>query len=149
MQRLILALTSNLGLGYIPFAPGTFGTLAGIPAFFLLSFLCPWGRAGIFLALLLVSFWLAGKAGKFYGIIDDKRIVIDELVGYLTGVLWFSFSWPTALAGFALFRFFDILKPWPVCWFDRKMKNAFGVVLDDLMAGLYTAAILCIAVRLW
>ncbi len=142
MHRLILVFSSNFGLGYFPAAPGTIGTLAGIPAFYLLARLHPFGRGAALLALLLFSFWIAGQAGKIYGVVDDKRIVIDELVGYLVGVVWLPFSWPVAVSGFVLFRFFDILKPPPVSWLDRKIKNGFGVVLDDVMAGIYTAAVL-------
>ncbi|MEJ2200160.1 MAG: phosphatidylglycerophosphatase A [Desulfuromonadaceae bacterium] len=142
MRWLILFLASNAGLGYAPVASGTFGTLAGIPAFYLLSH-C---SGGVFLAvwsvLLLLSFWVAGEAGRIYGVVDDGRIVIDELVGYLATVAFLPFSWPVALLGFLLFRLFDILKPPPVSWFDRKMKNGYGVVLDDVAAGLYAAAVL-------
>ena len=97
------------------------------------------------LALLLFSFWVAEEAGKIYGVPDDRRIVVDELVGYLVGVAWLPFSWPTAAAGFVFFRIFDILKPPPASWLDRNLKNGFGVVLDDVMAGVYTALALYLA----
>jgi phosphatidylglycerophosphatase A len=142
MRRFILVFSSNFGLGYCPMAPGTFGTLAGVPAFFFLSRLSPAGRGAVLAALLLFSFWIAEKAGKIYGLPDDKRIVIDEMVGYLVSVLWFPFSWRMALAGFAFFRFFDVTKPPPASWLDRNLKNGFGVVLDDVMAGIYTAGLL-------
>jgi len=139
MKRFILFLSSNAGLGYAPIAPGTVGTLAGIPAFYLLSGLSPWLYSITWLGLLFLSFWAAGEAGKIYGVVDDGRIVIDELVGYLTTVAFLPFSWLAALFGFILFRIFDILKPPPASWFDEKMKNGYGVVLDDVMAGLYGA----------
>jgi phosphatidylglycerophosphatase A len=142
MRRLILLFASNFGLGYSPMAPGTIGTLAGIPAFFLLSHLAPAGRGAVLAALLLFSFWIAAEAGKIYGLPDDRHIVIDELVGYLVGVVWFPFSWRTALAGFVFFRLFDVTKPPPASWLDRNLKNGFGVVLDDVMAGIYTAVFL-------
>ena len=142
MRWLILVFSSNFGLGYFPIAPGTVGTLAGIPAFFLLALLQPFWRGAVLLALLLFSFWVAEKAGKIYGVADDKRIVVDELVGYLVSVAWLPFSWPAAAAGFVLFRLFDILKPPPASWFDQNLKNGFGVVLDDVMAGVYSAAVL-------
>ena len=74
--------------------------------------------------------------------VDDKRIVIDELVGYLISVCFLPFSWTTAAVGFVLFRIFDILKPPPVSWIDKNLKNGFGVVLDDVMAGVYAAVAL-------
>ncbi|MBN1140332.1 MAG: phosphatidylglycerophosphatase A [Deltaproteobacteria bacterium] len=138
----ILILSSNLGLGYAPIAPGTFGTLAGIPCFWLLAQRSMAIQLAVFLALLILSIWAAQQAGEIHGNADDGRIVIDELMGYLTTVLFLPFTWPTALAAFVLFRIFDILKPPPASTFDRNLKNGFGVVLDDVAAGLYAAAVL-------
>jgi phosphatidylglycerophosphatase A len=139
MRRLILFLASNAGLGYAPVAPGTFGTLAGIPVFYFIScFNWPLQFLSL-LALLFLSFWVADRAGQIYGEADDGRIVIDELVGYLVTVAFLPFSWGTALLGFVWFRIFDILKPPPANWFDRELKNGIGVTLDDLVAGLYAA----------
>jgi phosphatidylglycerophosphatase A len=139
MRRFILFLSSNAGLGYAPFASGTFGTLAGIPAYWLLAKLPPTLWLLAVLALFFLSCWVAGAAGKIYGIVDDGRIVIDELVGYLVTIAFLPFSWKTAILGFFLFRFFDILKPQPARYFDRQIKNGYGVVLDDVVAGLYAA----------
>jgi phosphatidylglycerophosphatase A len=144
MRRIILFFSSNAGLGYAPFAPGTVGTLAGIPFFFLLAPLPPFLFAAIWLALLLFSFWIAQRAGQIYGVVDDRRIVIDELLGYLLTVAFLPFTWTAALLGFAFFRLFDILKPPPASWFDRQVKNGVGVVMDDVIAGVYGA----IALRL-
>jgi phosphatidylglycerophosphatase A len=144
MRRIILFFSSNAGLGYAPFAPGTVGTLAGIPFFFLLAPLQPFLFAAIWLVLLLFSFWIAQRAGQIYGVVDDRRIVIDELLGYLLTVAFLPFTWTAALLGFAFFRLFDILKPPPASWFDRRVKNGFGVVMDDVVAGIYGA----IALRL-
>jgi len=139
VRRFVLFLSSNAGLGYAPFASGTVGTLAGIPVFWLMAPLPPALYALTWTALLFLSFWAAGAAGKIYGVADDGRIVIDELVGYLATVAFLPFSWTSAIAGFLLFRFFDISKIPPASWFDRKMKNGFGVVLDDVVAGVYGA----------
>lgn len=142
MRRFILVLATNGGLGNAPFAPGTVGTLAGIPVYYLLAQL-PLPTYGlIWLALLLLSFWVAQRAGQIYGVVDDGRIVIDELVGYLLTVAGHPFSWTAALLGFLLFRLFDVSKVPPANWFDRKMKNGVGVVLDDVVAGLYAALVL-------
>lgn len=138
-RRLILALTSNAGLGYCPVAPGTAGTLAGIPAFYLLAGLSPPLYAAVLAALAVLACALAEAAGRIYGVVDDGRIVLDELAGYLVTVAFLPFSWTAALLGFFLFRVFDVLKPPPASWFDRRMKNGVGVVLDDLAAGLYAA----------
>lgn len=148
MRRTILLLATNGGLGYAPFAPGTVGTLAGIPVFYLLAGLPAPLYSLVWLLLLLLSFWVAGEAGKAFGVVDDGRIVIDELVGYLVTVAFHPFSWTTALLGFVLFRLFDIAKPPPANWYDNHMKNGVGVVLDDVVAGLYGAAALYFALPL-
>lgn len=142
MRRFILLLATNGGLGNAPFASGTVGTLAGIPVFYLMAKLTPALYALVWVALLLVSFWSASEAGKIYGVVDDGRIVIDELVGYLATVAFLPFSWTAALLGFIFFRIFDITKLPPARWFDRKVKNGVGVVMDDVVAGLYGAAAL-------
>ena len=139
MQRFVLFLSSNAGLGYAPFAPGTFGTLAGIPVFWLLAPMPAWLYVVTWLGLLAIACWAADLAGKHYGVVDDGRIVIDELVGYLVTVAFLPFNWTNALLGFAFFRLFDIAKPFPASWFDKKMKNGIGVVLDDVAAGVYGA----------
>lgn len=149
MRPFVLFLSSNAGLGYSPFAPGTVGTLAGIPAFWLLASLPPGLYALTWTALLFLSFWAAGEAGKHYGVVDDGRIVIDELVGYLATVAFLPFSWTAAIAGFLLFRLFDISKIPPASWFDRKMKNGYGVVLDDVVAGIYGAIALRVFLHLF
>ncbi|NIQ98486.1 MAG: phosphatidylglycerophosphatase A [Desulfuromonadales bacterium] len=139
MRRFILLLATNGGLGNAPFASGTVGTLAGIPVFYLMAKLPPALYVAVWVALLLLSFWVATEAGKIYGVVDDGRIVIDELVGYLATVAFVPFSWTAALLGFVFFRLFDISKLPPAHWFDRKMKNGVGVVLDDVVAGVYGA----------
>ncbi len=139
MRRLILFLSTNAGLGLAPVVPGTFGTLAGPPVFYLLAGRPATVYAGVWLAILLVACWTAGAAGKIYGVVDDGRIVIDELTGYLVTVAFLPFSWRAAILGFVLFRLFDIVKPFPASWFDRRMKNGVGVVLDDVVAGFYGA----------
>lgn len=139
MRRFILFFSSNAGLGYAPVASGTFGTLAGIPAYWLLAKLPPALWLLTVLALFFLACWVADAAGKIYGIVDDGRIVIDELVGYLVTIALLPFTWKAAVLGFLLFRFFDIAKPQPARYFDRTVKNGYGVVLDDVVAGLYGA----------
>lgn len=148
MRRLALLLASNLGLGYAPVVPGTFGTLAGLPAFWLLADLTPAAYLLAWAAITAVAVWAAGEAGRHYGVVDDRRIVIDELSGYLVTVALLPWNWTTALLGFAWFRVFDILKPPPVGWIDRRCKNGFGVVFDDVAAGIYAAIALRVTLRL-
>ena len=148
-RKLVLFLSSNAGLGYAPIASGTFGTLAGIPAFYYLSrFSWPLQLLTL-IAILFLSFWACDVAGKYYGEEDDGRIVIDELIGYLITTAFLPFSWPAAILGFIWFRILDILKPPPADWFDREMKNGLGVTLDDVVAGIYAAILLRICLALF
>jgi phosphatidylglycerophosphatase A len=147
MRRLALLLASNFGLGYAPVASGTFGTLAGLPAFWLLAGLAPAAYALVWGVITAIAVWAAGVAGRHYGVADDGRIVIDELSGYLVTVALLPWSWTTALLGFAWFRVFDILKPPPVRWIDRRFKNGCGVVFDDVAAGIYAA--IALRATLW
>lgn len=148
-DRLALFLATNAGLGYAPVASGTFGTLLGIPLFYLMAPLAPVYHSLCWVVILLMAFWSASVAGKIFAVVDDGRIVSDELIGYLTTVAFLPFSWPTAIAGFFLFRLFDIVKVWPASWFDTKVKNAFGVVMDDVAAGVYAAVCLRLLIHLW
>lgn len=147
MRRLALLLASNLGLGYAPVAPGTFGTLAGLPVFWLMAGLPPTGYLLAWAGITAGAVWAASVAGRHYGVVDDGRIVIDELAGYLMTVALLPWSWTTALLGFAWFRLFDILKPPPVNWIDYRCKNGFGVVFDDVAAGIYAA--IALRITLW
>ncbi|MFO7812859.1 MAG: phosphatidylglycerophosphatase A [Pelovirga sp.] len=137
-------LATNGGLGYAPLAPGTFGTLAGIPAFYYLSCLPGSLQFVVLVAVIALSVIICRHAGRYFGEADDSRIVIDELAGYLVTVAFLPFSWGTALLAFFWFRLFDILKPPPIGYIDRNVKNGFGVTFDDVLAGVYAA----IAVRL-
>ena len=142
-------LAFGLGTGLSPKAPGTVGTLLGFPLYFLLAAALPW--PAVLLALLLafvVGVKLCDMAGKAVGVADHGGIVWDEIVA-MALVLCFT---PSGLGwwigGFVAFRFFDILKPWPIRYFDRHWKNGFGVMFDDLLAAGY--AILAIRVaQIW
>lgn len=127
--------------GYAPAAPGTFGTLGAIPLYLALSSLpVGWYLAAV-LAFSALSALAAQRAGSYWGVPDASPIVIDEVAGYLLTMTLVRPSWATVVVGFLLFRVFDILKPWPASAFDR-MKNGFGVVMDDLAAGAYAWAAL-------
>lgn len=146
-QHLILLIATNMGLGYIRKAPGTFGTLAGIPVFYLVASCPAWGAILAWAAVFIIACWSAAGAGRHFGVVDDGRIVIDELIGYLTAVMFLPFTWSSAILAFVLFRFFDIFKIFPANWFDNHLKNAFGVVLDDVVAGVYAGIVLRLCVH--
>jgi len=136
-NRLVLLFASALGLGYLPLMPGTFGTFLGALIFYFLAKTQLWGYILGTIAILGLSFWLADRAEQILKIRDPQIVVIDEVVGYLIAMMSFPPEWKFMLAGFILFRFFDIAKIWPASFFDRSVKRGFGVVMDDVAAGVY------------
>jgi len=122
--------------GYSPIAPGTVGTAGAIPLYWALSRVSQAWQLAAFGALLVVAIVAAGRAGRYWQVADASPIVIDEVVGYLVATAFVPFSWPVAIWAFLLFRAFDVLKPWPASAFDR-IKSGFGVVMDDVAAGVY------------
>lgn len=139
-------LAFGFGSGASPWAPGTAGTLVAVPLYFLLAeFL----SLPLYIAMLLVTFilgcWLCEKTSADLGVHDHGGIVWDEFVGYWLTMVALPVSWTWALAGFILFRFFDILKPWPIRWIDKKVKGGFGIMLDDVLAAVYAGGLLHLA----
>ena len=122
--------------GYAPVAPGTFGTLGAIPLYWALTWLTWPAYLAATAALTALGMVAAHRAGRYWGVADASPIVVDEVAGYLVTMALVPFSWPAAIAGFVLFRIFDVLKPWPASAFDR-VKNGFGVVMDDVAAGVF------------
>jgi len=128
---------TGLGLGLAPKMPGTFGTLLGLPLWWLASGLTWPAYLGLTVFIFLLGWWAAHKAESDLGRHDAPEVVIDEVAGYLvTMFLAPPLPW-VMLWGFVFFRLFDILKPWPVGWADRKLPGAFGVMMDDVLAGVY------------
>ncbi len=130
--------------GKIKFMPGTFGTLSAVPIliyFFNNTLLI---NILILLILFLSSLLLLNYSYKnnLFDNIDDKSIVIDEIIGYLSFMIFFDTNVTNIIIGFLLFRFFDILKPFPISYVDKKIKNSFGVIFDDLLAGLFSGILL-------
>jgi phosphatidylglycerophosphatase A len=141
LNRFISILATGFGVGYIPIAPGTLGTLVAIPIYYFLSEI-PFPLYEITLiGFFFLAVWVSEKAEAVFGKKDDRRIVIDEMMGFFVTMLWVPKTPLIILAGFILFRFFDILKPFPIRRFE-KVRGGFGVVLDDVMAGVYSNIIL-------
>jgi phosphatidylglycerophosphatase A len=139
-RALIIFLASGAYLGYAPVASGTFGTLAGVaiyPAFDALrNFSLPI-YALTFCALVAAAIIIAGEAEDIFGEKDSGKITIDEVAGYVAATLFVRPSLAVVAASFLLFRFFDVVKPWPASYFDREVRGGPGVVLDDVISGLY------------
>ncbi len=152
LDTLAIIIATAGGAGFSPFAPGTAGTLVTIPLYFLLGRLqLPvWMQLAVILVVSVVSVITAQRVGKrFFHATDASQIVIDEVAGYLLTVALIPFTWKSALLGFGLFRLFDITKPWPASYFDRKVHNGFGVTMDDLCAGVYGRIALGVILHYW
>jgi phosphatidylglycerophosphatase A len=141
MNRFVLFLAAGFGAGYIPVAPGTAGTLVAIPIFLVLSSI-PFPLYELTLiTFFFLSSWISDQAQRHFGKKDDPKIVIDEMMGFLITMLWIPKTTLFIILGFFLFRFFDIVKPPPIRLLERA-RGGFGVVLDDVMAGVYSNIIL-------
>ena len=136
MNRFILLLASGLGAGFSPFAPGTVGTLVAIPMELLFSSIFSPVYELTILTFFFFSSWIAEKAQNHWEKKDDQRIVIDEIMGYFLTMLWIPKTLLFISVGFLLFRLLDIVKPFP-CRQLEKVRGGFGVVLDDVFAGIY------------
>jgi phosphatidylglycerophosphatase A len=137
MRRFIILLATWWGVGFSPLAPGTVGTLAAIPLFLILSLLPLWLYLFCLLSLALLACWAAGRAEAIFGEQDPHAVVIDEVVGFLAIMIALPPKWPYLLAGFCLFRIFDVIKPPPIRFVERTVQGGYGVVLDDVLAALY------------
>jgi phosphatidylglycerophosphatase A len=136
----------GFGAGLAPRAPGTFGTLVGLPLWLLLAPLPLAAYALLTAALFVFGCWVCDRSARMLGVHDYGGIVFDEIVGFLVTCLpleW-TLSASSALAwlpaAFVLFRVFDIWKPWPIAWADRHVRGGTGIMFDDLLAGIYAAA---------
>jgi phosphatidylglycerophosphatase A len=148
MKYLILFFATGFGAGFSPIVPGTMGTLIAIPIYYFISSISFPLYELTLVAFFFFSSWVAGQAEKYWEKKDDRRIVIDEIMGFLVTMLWVTKTPLTIVSGFVLFRFFDILKPFPIRHLER-VKSGFGVVLDDVLAGIYSNILLHLVVRLW
>jgi phosphatidylglycerophosphatase A len=139
-------LAFGFGSGLAPKAPGTFGTLAAIPVYFLMAPLS-WP---LYLLLIILSFvfgiYVCDRASQMLGVHDHGGIVWDEFVGLWITLFLIPFEWHWLLLGFVLFRFFDIIKPFPIKWLDKKVKGGFGIMIDDVIAGIFAWVVLMIIV---
>jgi len=128
-------LALGFGSGLAPKAPGTFGTLAAIPLFLLLSYLPLWLYLIVVVAACIYGIRLCGKTADDMQVHDDPSIVWDEFAGFWITMIAVPVSATTVIIGFLLFRFFDIIKPWPIDWIDRKVEGGLGIMFDDIVAG--------------
>jgi phosphatidylglycerophosphatase A len=146
-------LACGFGSGLMPVAQGTFGSLAALLPWLLLREL----PLPIYLLVLLLGFaigvWACNVAGRALGVDDHRSLVWDEFIGQWIALIPLllpallpasGFAWWMLLAGFVLFRLFDVWKPWPISWLDRHLKSGMGVMVDDVVAGVFAAIVLAL-----
>lgn len=135
-------LAFGFGSGCMPKAPGTYGTLVGLIVYCLLPPMPVLAFIGFICVSFLVGIYLCNKATEALGVHDHGGIVWDEFVGFWITVIALPEGWPWLLMAFCLFRLFDIWKPQPIKFLDRKVEGGFGIMLDDVVAGIYALAVI-------
>ncbi len=135
----------GFGAGFAPKAQGTFGSAAALLPWLLLRALPLPAYLLVVLAVFALGVWACNVAGRLLGVDDHRSLVIDECVGQWIALLPALFApWWIVLAGFVLFRLFDVWKPWPIRWLDRHLKSGMGVMVDDVVAGVVAALTLAV-----
>ena len=135
-------LAFGFGSGLAPFAPGTFGTLAAIPLYLLMQPLSLTVYLLITVIVSIIGIWICGKSSDLLGVHDHSGIVWDEFAGYFVTMIAAPSGWVWVVIGFALFRLFDIWKPWPISVLDKQVHGGLGIMVDDLLAGFF--ALVCL-----
>ena len=142
-EKIITLFSTGFYTGYFPIAPATFSTLTlGVAVYLLISPLSIYIYGALTLILFVLSIFLSDKSEKIFQQKDCSHIVIDELVGFLITMFLVPFGWTNLLLGFFFFRFFDIVKPPPANFFNNRKKGGLDVVLDDVIAGIYSNLLL-------
>lgn len=153
-QRVSLAnpihfLALGFGSGLAKKMPGTFGTVAALPLVWAFS---TYLELTLYLLVTLLvcvaGIWICGKTADDMQVHDDSSIVWDEIAGMLITMIAVPLSWQTLLAGFILFRLFDIAKPWPISFLDKRVHGGFGIMIDDVLAGIFSLGLLHLALQL-
>lgn len=149
LRNPVHVLAFGFGAGLSPLAPGTAGTLLGVFIYLSMAPLPLPYYIAVCGLLFIAGVWICARTSRDLGVHDHSGIVFDEIVGFLVAMIALPPDWLWLLAGFVLFRLFDIIKPWPIGWFDRRVPGGLGIMLDDLLAGLAALALLQLAFRLF
>ncbi|HJP50523.1 MAG: phosphatidylglycerophosphatase A [Pseudomonadales bacterium] len=134
-------LAMGCGSGLVPKMPGTAGSLLALVFYFILAQAGTWLYATVVLIALGFGVWLCDRVARDMQMKDPSSIVWDEFVGVWIALFMLPGGWYWVLAGFVLFRFFDILKPWPVNWLDENLTGGAGIMMDDVVAAIYSLII--------
>jgi phosphatidylglycerophosphatase A len=135
-------LAFGFGSGLAPKAPGTFGTLLAVPLYILLSQLSLLPYILVVVIAFAVGIYLCGRTATDLGVHDHPGIVWDEFVGFWITMIAAPAGWLWVFIGFILFRLFDIWKPWPIRFFDKNVESGLGIMIDDVLAGIYALMVL-------
>lgn len=135
----------GFGSGLLPVMPGTYGTIVAVPLYLFLTSLGWTWYAVVTIVFTAFSMWLSGWVCDDLKVHDYPGVNIDEIVGYLVTMFLVPVGWMWMLAGFALFRLFDIWKPWPIGWVDKHVHGGFGIIFDDILAGALSWLVLQLA----
>ena len=142
MTKPVHFLAFGFGSGLAPFAPGTFGTLMAIPLYLLMMQLSLAPYLILTAIVCVTGVWICDKSSKLLGVHDHGGIVWDEFAGFFITMIAAPAGWVWIVIGFALFRLFDIWKPWPISLLDKKVEGGLGIMIDDIVAGVY--ALICV-----
>lgn len=137
----------GFGSGLIPLMPGTFGSLAAVPLLLVSSYFSPLYFVAITVLFCVIGIHFCGKTADDMQVHDHGAIVWDEIAGMFVTLLFVPVNWMTLLAGFLLFRVFDILKPWPINVIDKRVHGGWGIMLDDIIAGAMACACLHLLIK--
>lgn len=128
----------GFGFGLAPKAPGTFGTFAALPFIFITMHYPLWLQVVFAVVISIFGLWVCGKTADDLGVHDHPAIVWDEVAGFYITMIGAVISWQSLLVGFALFRFFDIVKPGPIGVLDKRLHGGLGIMADDVLAGIFS-----------
>lgn len=137
LKRPMCFLGLGFGSGLAPVAPGTFGTIVAIPIYLMMQHLPLWLYLAMTVAAFFIGIAICQQSADWLGKDDPSAVVWDEIVGYLVTMVAAPTGWLWVLTGFILFRLFDILKPWPISWFDKNLHGGLGIMADDVIAGIF------------
>lgn len=139
---LVVLLATGCYSGFFPGVPGTAGSLMGVVLFLALAPLLFPLYCITVIAFIFFAAWWAARAALIFQKKDPPQVVIDEIAGYLVAMAGITPSWGYIITGFILFRIMDIVKPYPIRWIDQHLAGGYGIVLDDVLAGVYANIIM-------
>ena len=142
-------LATWFGFGYLPKAPGSWGAFAALPfAWFIVTYGGSWALVAASTVIFFIGIWASNVYMTKSGTLDPGPVVIDEVVGQWLTLAFVPTDLKIYVIGFILFRLADIFKPWPVCWVDRNVESGLGVMLDDVLAALYSGGAVCLLCKM-